>query len=181
MEATRARLLELLRERSLIFQEVTLASGQKSHFYIDAKMLLMSSQAAPLIGELLYQMTADWRLDAIGGMEISALPMATAAVLRYHQAGRRLEGFCVRKELKEHGTRKRIEGKLEAGNRVAVVDDVLTTGESVVKAIEAVREVRAVVVGVVCLLDRLQGARQRIEALGLRFHPIFTLADLGLP
>lgn len=176
----RLRLLERLKERALIFREVTLASGQKSHFYIDGKMILMSSETTPLIADLLFDLTQDWNLDAIGGPEIGALPLATAAVLRYHQAGRKLEGFCVRKEVKTHGTQKRIEGKLEAGYRVAVVEDVMTTGGSVLGAIEAVREVGAVIVGVVCLLDRMQGARERIEGMGLRFEPLFTLRDLGL-
>lgn len=176
----RARLLELLKQRALIFREVTLASGQKSHFYIDGKMILMSSESTPLIADLLYDLTADWNLDAVGGPEIGALPLATAAVYRYHLAGRRLEGFCVRKEIKTHGTQKRIEGRLEPGWRVAVVEDVMTTGSSVLGAIEAVREAGAEIVGVICLLDRLQGARERLEGMGLRFAPLFTLRDLGL-
>ncbi|MCS6975381.1 MAG: phosphoribosyltransferase family protein, partial [Gemmatales bacterium] len=95
-------------------------------------------------------------------------------------AGRKLEGFCVRKEAKSHGTQKRIEGRLEPGFRVAIVEDVMTTGGSVLTAIEAVRQAGAEIVGVICLLDRLQGARERIEGMGLRFEPLFTIRDLGL-
>ncbi|MCS6977992.1 MAG: orotate phosphoribosyltransferase, partial [Gemmatales bacterium] len=127
----RSRLLELLKQRALIFGEITLASGQKSHFYIDGKMILMSSETTPLIADLLFDLTGGWNLDAIGGPEIGALPLATAAVYRYHLAGRKLEGFCVRKEAKSHGTQKRIEGRLEPGFRVAIVEDVMTTGGSV--------------------------------------------------
>jgi len=180
MNANRVRLLQLLKDRSLIFKEITLASGQKSNFYIDGKMILMSSESSSLLGDILYEMTKDMNLDAIGGPEVGALPLATAAVIRYHQAGRTLEGFSVRKEVKTHGTQKQIEGKLEPGQRVAIVEDVMTTGGSVVQAIEAVRKAGAEIVAVICILDRLQGARERIEGMGLRFEPIFTLKDLGL-
>lgn len=178
--AAKSRLLELLKQRSLIFREVTLSSGQKSNYYIDGKMILMSSESAALIGEMLYEMTRALNLDAIGGPEIGAIPMATAAVLRYHQAGRRMEGFSVRKEVKQHGTQKRIEGMFKPGFRVAVVEDVMTQGTSVLQAIEAVQQEEGKIEIVIGILDRLQGARERIEALGLRFESIFTLRDLGM-
>jgi orotate phosphoribosyltransferase len=176
----KARLLELIQQRSLIHRNVTLASGQSSTFYIDGKMILMASESAPLIGEVLYEMTKDLHLDAIGGPEIGAIPMATAAVIRYHQAGRKMEGFSVRKEVKAHGTQKQIEGKFETGYRVAIVEDVMTTGGSVVQAIEAVQKAGGKIEAVICIVDRQQGARERIESLGLRFEPMFTLKDLGI-
>jgi orotate phosphoribosyltransferase len=176
----RERLLELLKRRALRFGQVTLASGQTIHFYIDCKMVLMYSETAALIGELLYEMTRELELDAIGGPEIGALPMATAAVVRYQQAGRTMEGFSVRKQVKQHGTQKLIEGKLEPGFRVVVVEDVMTQGTSALQAIDAILQAGARIEAVICLVDRLQGARERLEAKGLRFWPIFTLHDLGV-
>jgi orotate phosphoribosyltransferase len=178
MKATKLRLLELVRDKALVLRPVTLASGQSSDYYIDGKMVLMSSEAAALIGEVLYDLTCDVALDAIGGPEMGAIPMATAAVVRYHQAGKGMEGFVVRKEVKAHGLQKRIEGNFRPGYRVAVVEDVATQGTSVLQAIDALLQEGAKVEVVICLVDRLQGARQRIEARGLRFVSVFTVDDL---
>jgi orotate phosphoribosyltransferase len=176
--AARTQLLELLRQRAVIHGNITLASGQSSTYYIDCRMVLLNSVAATLIGEVLYAMTEDLHLDAIGGPEVGAIPMASAAVIRYQQAGRTMEGYFVRKATKQHGTGKLIEGMFRPGYRVAVVEDVMTTGTSSVKAIEVVRQAGGQIEAVICLVDRLQGARERIEALGLRFWPVFTLDDL---
>ena len=179
-DITKRRLLELVKERSVIRQQVKLSSGQSSGFYVDGKMVLMSAESATLIGEVLYAMTKDLNLDAIGGPEVGAIPMATAAAIRYHQVGQPMEGFFVRKEAKAHGTQKIIEGRLLPGNRVAIVEDVMTTGGSVTQAITAVREAGATIAVVIALVDRLQGARERIESMGLRFEPVWTLHDLEL-
>lgn len=181
MTPARARLRELIRQRALIFRETTLASGQKSSYYIDGKMVLMHSESAALIGEAIYELTREMPLDAIGGPEVGGIPIAVAAVIHYHRAGRPMEGFFTRKEVKAHGTQKRIEGRFAAGFRVAIVEDVMTTGGSSVGTIEAVRAEGGVIEAVICLVDRLQGARERIEGMGLRFLCVFTLEDLGLP
>ncbi len=177
---SKVRLLELIKERAVILGDITLASGQKSRYYIDGKMVLLHSESAALIGDVLFDLTKDLKLDAIGGPEVGGIPMATAAVIRYHQAGRRMEGFFTRKEVKTHGTQKRIEGRFQPGFRVAVVEDVMTTGGSSLQTIQAVQEAGGRIEAVVCLVDRLQGARERIEALGLRFLSVYTLTDLGL-
>lgn len=177
-DATRTRLLELFKARAVAFGDFTLASGQKSRCYINSKKVLFHGEAIVLLGDLLYEATRDLNIDAIGGLEIGAIPMATAAVLRYEQTGRTLEGFFVRKQAKGHGSQERLEGQVNAGDRVAVVDDVLTTGESVVQAIEAVEERGAKVARVVCIVDRLQGARQRLA--NYDFRPLFTIRDLGI-
>jgi orotate phosphoribosyltransferase len=180
MTDAKMRLLELVKKRSLIFGEITLASGQKSNYYIDGKMSLMYSETAPLIGEVLFEMTKDMNLDALGGPEVGAIPMATAAAIRYQQAGRPIEGFFVRKEAKQHGTQKLIEGGFRAGQRVAILEDVITTGGSVFQSIDAVQTAGGKIEAVICLVDRLQGARERFEARGLRFLPVFTIRDLGI-
>jgi orotate phosphoribosyltransferase len=176
--ATRARLLELFAARAVAFGDFTLASGKKSSYYINSKKVLFHGEAIALLGELLYDATRDLDIQAIGGLEIGAIPMATAAVLRYQQAGKTLEGFFVRKQVKGHGSQERIEGCVNPGDRVAVVDDVLTTGESVVQAIEAVEARGAMVVRVVCVVDRLQGAAERLAKYD--FRPLFTIRDLGI-
>jgi orotate phosphoribosyltransferase len=176
----RDRLLQLVKERAVIHGDITLASGQRSSFYIDCKMVLMHGESADLLGEVLYDMTKALKLDAIGGPEVGAIPMATAAALAYHRHGQPVEGFFTRKEVKQHGTQKRVEGKFQPGYRVALVEDVMTTGGSSMSAVEAIQQAGGRIEMVACILDRLQGARQRFEGMGLRFEPIFTLKDLGL-
>jgi len=178
MSNARSRLLDLFTARAVAFGDFTLASGQKSRYYINSKKVLFHGEAIALLGELLYEATHDLDIHAIGGLEIGAIPMATAAVLRYRQAGKTLEGFFVRKQVKGHGSQERIEGQVNRGDRVAVVDDVLTTGESVVQAIEAVEGRGATVARVACIVDRLQGARERLAKYD--FRPLFTVRDLGI-
>jgi orotate phosphoribosyltransferase len=176
--AIRSRLLELFKARAVAFGDFTLASGKKSRYYINSKKVLFHGEAISLLGELLYDATHDLDIRAIGGLEVGAIPMATAAVLRYWQEGKALEGFFVRKQAKGHGSQERLEGLVSAGDRVAVVDDVLTTGESVVQAIEAVEQLGATVARVVCIVDRLQGAGERLA--NYDFRPLFTIRDLGI-
>jgi orotate phosphoribosyltransferase len=178
MSDARSRLLDLFTARAVAFGDFTLASGQKSRYYINSKKVLFHGEAIALLGELLYEATRDLDIHAIGGLEIGAIPMATAAVLRYRQAGKTLEGFFVRKQVKGHGSQERIEGLVNRGDRVVVVDDVLTTGESVVQAVEAVEERGGTVARVVCIVDRLQGAGERLA--NYDFHPLFTVRDLGI-
>lgn len=178
MTDARSRLLDLFTARAVTFGDFTLASGQKSRYYINSKKVLFHGEAIALLGELLYEATRDLNIHAIGGLEVGAIPMATAAVLRYREAGNTLEGFFVRKQVKGHGSQERIEGLVNRGDRVAVIDDVLTTGESVAQAIEAVEDRGATVARVVCIVDRLQGARERLAKYD--FRPLYTVRDLGI-
>jgi orotate phosphoribosyltransferase len=177
---SRERLLQLIKSRAVIHQEVTLASGQKSSYYIDARRLFLHGPSAALLGEAIFELTRDLPLDALGGPEVGALPLTAAAAIHYHRQGREMEGFFIRKEAKQHGLQKKIEGVLPAGGKVAIVEDVLTTGGSAVTAIEAAREAGAQVLAVVGVVDRLQGARERFEGMGLLFRPFCTIRDLGL-
>src|SRR5262249_14267055 len=152
------------------------ASGKESTYYINSKKALFHSEAVALLGEALWERTHDLDVGAIGGLEVGAIPMATAAVLRYHQEGRELEGFFVRKQAKGHGSQERIEGVVPPGARVAVVDDVLTTGGSVVQAIEELERIGAKVAAVVCIMDRLEGARELLSPR-YTYRPIFTIRD----
>jgi orotate phosphoribosyltransferase len=175
----RSRLKELYLARAVSFGTFTLASGQTSSYYINSKKVLFHSEAIALLGELLYEATRDLPIQAIGGLEIGAIPMSAAAAMSYHQHGRAIEGFFVRKEAKGHGSKQRLEGEVKAGDSVVVIDDVLTTGGSVVQAIQEVEKLGARVSRVVCVVDRLQGAREALA--GYDFRPLFTIRDFGIP
>lgn len=179
VDQSRQRLLELFRSRAVSFGRFTLASGKESSFYINSKKAIFNSEAVWLLGDILWHLTKDQNIQAIGGLEVGAIPMATAAVQRYHQEGRVLEGFFVRKQSKDHGSRERIEGVLESGMRVAMLDDVFTQGNSVIQAIDEVKKIGGIVVSVTCIVDRLQGAREKLAPHYLD-QPIFTIRDFGI-
>jgi orotate phosphoribosyltransferase len=176
---SRTRLLELFKTRAVSFGHFTLASGKTSSYYINSKKVLFNAEAVWLLGDILWNLTRDLNIQAIGGLEMGAIPMATAAALHYHQHGRPLEGFFVRKQAKGHGSQERVEGVLQPSFRVAVIDDVFTQGTSVLQAVAEVERVGAQVVAVSCIVDRLEGARERL-AERYRYLPIFTIRDLGI-
>lgn len=173
----RARFATLVRELSVRRGRFALASGAIADFYVDARVATLHREAAPLLGVLLQQLTADWDFEAVGGLTLGADPVALAMV---HAPGRPLDAFVVRKSAKDHGTGKRIEGPDVAGRRVLAVEDTSTTGGSVLAAVSALREAGAIVAGVATVIDRATGAREAIEAAGLSYRSLLGLADLGL-
>jgi len=180
MAHARDRLRELFASRAILHGDFTLASGKKSTFYINSKLVLFHGESATLIGECLHDLTKDLAFDAAGGLEVGALPLVTSVAMTRHRLGASpIEGFFVRKQAKDHGSKQRIEGKLPPGSRVIILDDVLTTGGSAQQAVEVVEEAGAKVVAVVCLVDRKAGAREKFEPKIL-FRSIFTLEDFGL-
>lgn len=185
MSEEERQLLRVIKERAFRLappgEPFRLASGGTSDYYIDGKMIEVFSESAHLIGEVLYDRTKDFQVDAIGGLEVGAVPLTTAAVISYHRHGRKMEGFWVRDEVKRHGTQKLIEGGLKPGSRVVIVDDVVTKGSSAIKAIRAVREKGCEVVVVVALVDRLVGAAELFRQHEVKHYcPIFTIRDLGV-
>jgi orotate phosphoribosyltransferase len=181
MTPAETQLFQLLKERSFKRGSFSLASGGVSDYYIDGKMTEVFSRGTRLIGEVLYERTKDLNIDAIGGIEVGAVPLTAAAVFCYDLRGRPMEGFWVRNKPKEHGTRKLIEGALEPGWRVVVVDDVITKGNSAVKAVREARAVGAEVVLVLALVDRLQGAADLFGAEGVEnYQAVFTIRDFGV-
>jgi orotate phosphoribosyltransferase len=126
----------------------------------------------------LWQAVAGGLIDAIGGLEVGAIPMAAAALTALHRNGKSAEGFFVRKQAKGHGSKERLEGLVKSGDRVVVIDDVLTTGGSVLQAIEVIEAIGAKVVRVVCICDRLQGAADALKSYDYR--PLFTVRDFGI-
>lgn len=179
MNDARGRLLQVFKERAVSFGRFTLASGKESSYYINSKKAIFHSEAVWLLGEVLYEMTSDLNIDAAGGLEVGAIPMAATLAQRYHQAGRTLEGFFVRKQPKGHGSQERVEGVLKAGMRVVVLDDVLTTGGSVQQAIVEIQKAGATISAVLCIVDRLEGARELLAAK-YDYRPIFTIRDFGI-
>jgi len=181
MTPNEERLLEVLKERSFKRGHFRLASGGTSEYYIDGKMTAVHSEGAYLIGEVIYERAKDLGIDAIGGLQVGAVPLTAAAVISFHHHGRSMEGFWVREEIKSHGTQKRIEGGLRKGDRVAIVDDVFTKGGSALKAVEAAREFGCEVVLVLALVDRLQGAEELFRRNGIdNYQAVFTIRDLGV-
>ncbi len=178
-EQARQRLLELFKARAFSFGRFKLASGKESTYYINSKKAFFNSEVVWLLGEMLWQLTKDLNVQAIGGLEVGAIPMATAAALRYQEEGRPLEGFFVRKQPKGHGSQERVEGVVQRGWRVAVIDDVFTQGTSVLQAINEVEKLGAEVAAVICIVDRLEGAREKL-APRYAYRPIFTIRDFGV-
>jgi orotate phosphoribosyltransferase len=177
--SSRSRLLELFQARAVAFGHFKLASGKESTYYINSKKVLFHAEAVWLLGDVLWELTKDLNIQAIGGLEVGAIPMAVAAALRYHENGRALEGFFVRKQVKDHGSLQRVEGVLPPGCRAVVVDDVFTQGTSVLQAVAEVERAGAEVVAVSCIVDRLEGAREKLAAR-YQYLPIFTIRDFGI-
>jgi orotate phosphoribosyltransferase len=163
------RLLALLAERSARRGHFTLASGRQSTLYIDARLTTMSPDGLALIGPLALAALADarWPIDSVGGLTLGADPVTYAIAYASALAGTPLRAFTVRKEAKAHGTGRLIEGPFREGDRVAVIEDVITTGGSALRATEAIRAAGGIVAGVLALVDREEGGREALEGAGL--------------
>jgi orotate phosphoribosyltransferase len=181
MSEAESQLLALLKERSFKLGSFRLASGDTSNCYIDGKMTAVCSRGARLIGEVLYEHIRHLNVQAIGGLETGAIPLTTAAVLCFDLHGLPMEGFWVRDIVKDHGTKKVVEGNLKPGARVVIVEDVITRGTSAVKAVDAVRKLDCEVVLVLGLVDRLAGAAALFKKHGIEhYRSVFTIKDLGV-
>jgi orotate phosphoribosyltransferase len=176
----RARLIDLLRELSFERRRVTLASGRESDFFIDCKQTILTAEGHALVGELMFQALDDLpKCDAVAGVELGGCPLASAVSLVSFQKGRPLTGFYVRKARKDHGTAKLVEGdkSLAPGARIVLLEDVVTTGGSSLKAVETLQAVGALVVGIIALVDRLEGGGDTIRQAGLPLLTLSTRAD----
>lgn len=180
--SAREQLKELLLEKSVKKGDFTLASGKKSDLYVDCRVTAMDCHGACLVGQVGWDLVKDLvekeNLDCIGGMTMGADPVSLAVGMTSAQNGGNLQVFTIRKEPKDHGRGKQIEGNFSEGNRVLIVDDVITTGGSTLKAIEAVRKAGGTVVAALVLVDREEGGREAIEAEGVPVHPMFTRTQL---
>jgi len=174
----REELLREIRRHAVVSGDFVLSSGQRASWYIDLRRVLLAGRTAPLAGRVMLDVTADLDYEAVGGLTLGADPVATAMM---HAAAARqqpLDAFVVRKAGKAHGLQRRIEGPDVAGRRVLAVEDTSTTGNSVLTAVQALREAGAEVIGVAVVVER--GAGPRVRECGLPFRAAYELSDLGL-
>jgi orotate phosphoribosyltransferase len=171
-------LLKRITDDAVVHGKVVLSSGKEADYYVDLRRVTLAANAAPLVGRVMLEVTADLDYDAVGGLTLGADPVATAMLHAAGAAGRQLDAFVVRKEGKAHGLQRRIEGPDVTGRRVLAVEDTSTTGGSVLTAVEALREAGADVVGVAVIVER--GAAGAVRAAGLDYRAAYSLADLGL-
>lgn len=178
----RQNLIRLLGLRSVTLGTFRLASGRESSYYIDARRTTMAGEGLELVGRLgrAAFREAGWNPDTVGGLTLGADPVAYAIALESRRSPPTIDAFTVRTAAKDHGTGRRIEGCFEPGNRVVVVEDVITTGRSALDAVRAVREAGGEVLGILAVVDREEGGRATIEGEGLRVVALLTARDLGL-
>jgi orotate phosphoribosyltransferase len=177
---SKSRLIELVSQHSLQFGDFTLASGKKAKFYLDCRLVTLHPEGAAQIGAGMLEVLQADLPDAVGGMAIGADPITGAIVTIAGQQSINLLGFIVRKEAKQHGMGRQVEGPVRSGMSCVVVEDVVTSGGSALKAVEAVQEFGMHVTGVLALIDRLEGGREAIEAAGLTLTTLLTIADFDI-
>ena len=173
-------LVDLVKEKALEFGEFKLAKGGTASFYLDCRKLTLDSAGANAVAEGILEWLGDELPDAVGGMAIGADPITGAVITLAGRQERTLRGFIVRKEPKGHGKGQQVEGPVQAGDEVVIVEDVVTTGGSSLDAIKAAEEFGLKVKSIVCIVDRLAGGREAFESRGYPFHSLITTADLGL-
>ena len=174
----REELLVGIKAKGIVHGDFVLASGQRASSYVDLRRVTLDGRLAPMAGRVLLNATADLSYEAVGGLTLGADPVATAMLHAAANRGTPIDAFVVRKSEKTHGLQRRIEGPEVKGRRVLALDDTSTTGDSVLTAVECLREAGAEVVGVAVLVDR--GARQKILDRGLPYVAVYELAELGL-
>ena len=172
------QLREEIINKAVVHGKVILSSGKEADYYVDLRRVTLDHVAAPIIGEVMLELTKDLNYDAVGGLTLGADPVATAMMHTAAKQGKALDSFVVRKAEKAHGLQRRIEGPDVKGKRVLAVEDTSTTGGSVLTAVEALNEAGAIVVGVAVIVER--GAAPKIKEAGLEYRAAYQLADLGL-
>ena len=181
MTDARTSLIAFIKADAVFHGDFTLTSGKKATYYIDLRKVSLDGRVAPLIGEVMADLIADIpAVDAVGGLTMGADPIAAAVLHRGAAIGRRYDAFVVRKEPKDHGRGKQVEGPDLEGRRVVVLEDTSTTGGSPLKAIEALEAVGAEIAAVAVVVDRDTGAKEVIEAAGYPYYAAISLSDLGL-
>ncbi len=176
----KAKLLELVNKHAVVHGDFILSSGQKSTYYIDGKLLSLMPEGLNYLSRVILEMIDGEKVDAIAGLTLGADPIIAGVATLSYESKKPVAGLIIRKKKSGHGREKRIEGPLRKGMRVVVVEDVVTTGSSSFKAIEALEEAGCEVVKVIAMVDRLQGGGEAFAAKKYKFEPIFTLKDLAI-
>ena len=178
IESKRQAARAIIQEKSFRRGDITLSSGKKSTFYFDMKPSMFDPEGAHLISDLLLASLDGVPCDLVGGLEMGAVPLISPLSIKSYQAGKPLPGFFVRKTVKEHGTKKLIEGVADVkGKSVVIVEDVTTTGQSAMKATKALEAAGATVALVISIVDREDGAAELYREAGIAFAPLFTASD----
>jgi len=172
------KLKEEILKKAVVHGKVILSSGKEAEYYVDLRRVTLDSIAAPLVGEVMLELTKDLDFEAVGGLTLGADPVATAMMHVAAKKGRKIDAFVVRKAEKAHGLQRRIEGPDVKGRKVLAVEDTSTTGGSVLTAVEALKEAGAIVVGVAVIVER--GAQEKVESAGFKYLAAYQLSDLGL-
>ena len=176
----RRALIELIRDKALKIGKFVLASGKEASYYLDCRQVTLDSRGANLIAEGILELLGESVPDAVGGMAIGADPITAAVITVAGQRGLALNGFIVRKEPKGHGRGRDVEGPVEAGQKVVIVEDVVTTGGSSLKAIERVEACGLLVQEVIAIVDRLEGGREAFGQRGYALRTLLTIRDFGI-
>ena len=167
-----------IKNKAVVHGKVILSSGKEADYYVDLRRVTLDHVAAPLVGEVMLELTKDLDYEAVGGLTLGADPVATAMMHVAAGKGRKIDAFVVRKAEKAHGLQRRIEGPDVKGRKVLAVEDTSTTGGSVLTAVEALNEAGAIVVGVAVIVER--GAKEKVESAGFKYLAAYQLSDLGL-
>jgi orotate phosphoribosyltransferase len=177
-ESEKERLKTLLVKHALSFGDFVLSSGKKSHYYLDVRKVSTLPEGAFLLAKIILSMLAEDDIQALGGPTIGADPIAGAVAAISFLEGRQLPTFLVRKEAKAHGTTRAIEGNLEKGWRVAILDDVVTTAGSILSAAQAIEDAGCAVVRTLAVVDREEGGAEEIRGAGYRFDAILKVSEI---
>ncbi len=181
LQEKKARLAEIILAKSFRYSEnppFKLASGRTSFYYFNCKPTTLDPEGMNLIGAILFEMLADTDITAAGGLTLGADPIANALSLISYQKGKPIKSFIIRKEVKEHGTKSAVEGDVQAGEKVVIIDDVITTGGSTLTAIERARDAGLIIDRVIALVDREEGGRENILLQAPRVEAVFTRSEV---
>jgi len=174
----RDNLLRVLRDHAVLRGDFVLSSGQRSSYYLDARLVTLSARGSALVAVLLLDAFGSNPPDAVAGLAVGADPIVASIACMAGVRGLAVDGLIVRKESKAHGTSRRIEGPWRGGMRVAIVDDTFTTGGSALQAAKVISEAGGSITGVYALIDREEGAREAIEAAGYRYCPLYAASEI---
>jgi len=174
------KLKKFVQDKCLKFGEFQLSNAGKSDFYIDGKQLTFDTEGAYLLAEIIHDRIKDLDVDAIGGIVLGSIPIAVSVSIFSLSKGKSISPFAVRKDIKSHGTQSAIEGSVKPGDKVVIVEDVVSTGGSVIESIKKVQEFGGKILLVISIVDRQKGGKEAIESTGCKYESLLTIDDLEI-